>query len=311
VAQKPYFNLFPTAFVGYSPTNDWNMNISYTRRIKRAKYYQLNPFVNYYDAHSYECGNPNLKPEFNHQVDVNFSYSRFVTLGFNFSHTQAMQNQKIIIQDNGDLMRTWVNFGTCTTHGGFLSLTELPLVPKFKRDEAGAYVRNEKGHRTFDEAWLTLTLNLNGYYFINKADNDPTYGTQKSYWGSIYACFTAYLPKDCQLSVDGHWGAPCLNGYTEWGGDYNMNLAFKKQFLQKTLTLTVKVDDILNSSVWTMRQVGMPEGYYSNVYQTGKQHCVGIGLTYMFGQAQQRKWRKVGNLDEADRLGSGGGQMGK
>jgi len=55
----------------------------------------------------------------------------------------------------------------------------------------------------------------------------------------------------------------------------------------------------------------MPEGYASNVYQTGKQHCVGVGLTYMFGQAQQRKWRKVGNVDEADRLGSGGGQMGK
>jgi len=297
VSQKPYFNLFPSAFVGYSPAVNWNMSISYTRRIKRASYYQLNPFVTYYDAHSYECGNPSLQPEYNHQVDVLFSYSRYVTLGFNFAHTVGMQNQKIEVQENGDLMRTWVNFGTCTTHGGFLSLTELPLVPKFKED------------RTFDEAWLTLTTNLNAYYFINKASDDPTYGTQKSYWWSIYACLTGYLPKDLQISVDGNFNAPCVNGYTEWGGYYSMNLALKKQFLQKTLTLTFKVDDLLGSTRWYMKQVGMADGYASRVDQRSNRHQVGIGLTYMFGQAQGHKYRKVGGVDEESRLGNGG-QMG-
>jgi len=306
VSQKPYFNLFPTAFVGYSPANDWNMNISYTRRIKRASYYQLNPFVSYYDAHSYEVGNPELKPEFNHQVDLMFAYSRFVTLGFNFAHTVGMQNQKIVVQENGDLMRTWVNFGSCTTHGGYLSLTELPLVPKFKRDEKGAYVRNEKGRRTFDEAWLTLTTNVNGYYFINKADDDPTYGTQRSFWWSVYASLTAYLPKDFQLALDGSFNAPCVNGYTEWGGYYTMNLELKKQFLQKALTVTFKVDDLLCSTKWYMQQVGMAEGYSSRVDQRANRHKVGIGVTYMFGQAQGHKYRKVGGVDEASRLGNGG-----
>ncbi|MCQ2311615.1 MAG: TonB-dependent receptor family protein [Paludibacteraceae bacterium] len=306
VGQKPYFNLFPTAFVGYSPKELWNMNISYTRRIKRASYYQLNPFVSYYDAHSYECGNPDLQPEFNHQVDVNFSYSCYVTLGFNFAHTVAMQNQRVTMQENGDLMRTWVNFGTCTTHGGFLSLTEIPIVPKFKRDEKGAYMYNNKGKRTLDGSWLALTLNANCYYFINRAADDLIYGVQRSYWSSFYACLTAYLPKDCQLSIDGSYSAPCLNGYTEWGGDYDMNLAFKKQFLQKRLTLTFKVDDLLCSSTWTMRQVGTTEGYSSVVTQRANRHCVGIGLTYLFGQAQSHKWRKVGNMDETARLGSGG-----
>ena len=41
---KNYFNVFPTAFFGYTPTDKWSMNVSYTRRIKRPNYYQLNPF---------------------------------------------------------------------------------------------------------------------------------------------------------------------------------------------------------------------------------------------------------------------------
>ncbi len=308
VEKKPYVNLFPTVFLGYSPTQLWNMNISYTRRIKRASYYQLNPFVSYIDAHTYECGNPDLQPEFNNQVDLNFSYSRYVTLGFNFAHTQAMHNRQIQLDPiSGDIKQTWVNFGTCTTHGGNLSLTELPLVPKFNRDSTGAYIRNEKGKRTFDEAWLTLTVNFNAYHFINTASNDPIYGTQKSWWGSVYACLTAYLPKDCQLALDANWSTPCTNGYSEWSGYYDLNLAFKKQFLDKRLTLTVKVDDILNSMTFTMRQVGMSEGYASNGDQHVRAHNVGIGLTYIFGQQQAHKWRKVGNVDETSRLGSGSG----
>lgn len=84
---KDYFNLFPTAFLGYNPTDKWAMNVSYTRRIKRPSYYQLNPFRTYIDAHNYAEGNPELTPEFNNQVDMNFSYSQYVSLAFNFSHT--------------------------------------------------------------------------------------------------------------------------------------------------------------------------------------------------------------------------------
>jgi len=65
----------------------------------------------------------------------------------------------------------------------------------------------------------------------------------------------------------------------------------------------------LCSTNWYMQQVGMSEGYSSRVDQQANRHKVGIGITYMFGQAHGHKWRKVGDVDEASRLGSGG-QMG-
>ena len=298
VKQKPYFNLFPTVFIGYNPNDKWSLSASYTRRIKRPSYWRLNPFVRYIDAHSYEVGNPELKPEFNNQVDLNVGWSRYISVAFNFGHTQQMFSEKLEVMPNGDRKMIWQNFGTCTTHGGALSLTEIPVVPK----------RNSEGK--IDGAWLALTANTNALHFINRA-NENNY-VQRSFWVAFYGCLTAYLPKDIQLSVDASYETPMVSGYAKWGDSYDLNFGFKKQFLNKTLTLSLNVNDILRSMNFSEQSLGLPPGYSSsmNVTMLGSQR-VSIGITYMFGQFQQHKFRKVGNDDDSSRLGSSSGFGGK
>ena len=50
---KSYFNLFPTAFVSWMPTEKWRLAASYTRRISRPGYSQLNPFRTYISANAF------------------------------------------------------------------------------------------------------------------------------------------------------------------------------------------------------------------------------------------------------------------
>ena len=164
-------------FIGYNPNDKWSLSASYTRRIKRPSYWTLNPFVRYIDAHSYEVGNPELKPEFNNQVDLNVGWSRYISVAFNFGHTQQMFSEKLEVMPNGDRKMIWQNFGTCTTHGGALSLTEIPVVPK----------RNSEGK--IDGAWLALTANTNALHFINRA-NENNY-VQRSFWVAFYGCLTS------------------------------------------------------------------------------------------------------------------------
>lgn len=288
-----YFNLFPTAFVGYNPAEKWLMSLSYTRRIKRPSYYQLNPFVTYLDPHTITIGNPALKPEFNHQVDINFGWSQYVSLAFNFAHTQNMLNQKAEVMPYGDQQQMWVNFGTCTTHGGVLGLTELPLVPKFD-DE----------HKV-NGAWLALTVNASYYNFISRGQEDYV---QRHNWAQVYGALTSYLPEDIQMSVDGNWNAPMVMGYQRMEGTYGMNFAFKKTWKPKQVTLSLQVSDILRSA-YTVNEtiLGLGEGYYANVYANLNMQRVTIGVTWLFGQQQMQKHRKVGVSDEASRLGSSGG----
>lgn len=294
---KDYFNLFPTAFLGYNPTDKWAMNISYTRRIKRPSYYQLNPFRTYIDAHNYAEGNPELTPEFNNQVDMNFSYSQYVSLSFNFSHTQDMFSQRTEILPNGDGRMRWMNFGTCTTHGGNLSLTELPIVPKF--------VTGDDGSRTMQGAWLALTLNGGYYYFINRS-YDGLYNN-RSHWGYGSATLNAYLPKDWTLSLDGFYNAPIINGYNYQNAFYSMNFSVRKMWREKGLIFNLQAQDLLRSLQGRNETLGLAEGNSTYTAQNYRYQKVMFSVTWMFGQQQYVKHRNVGNLDESSRLGSGGG----
>ena len=206
--------------------------------------------------------------------------------------------EKVEVLPDGDRKLIWENFGTCTTHGGAVSLTEIPIVPK----------RNAEGK--VDGAWLALTANANALHFINRASADNY--VKLSFWASFYGCLTAYLPEDIQISVDANYETPMVNGYTKWGNSYDLNFGFKKQFLQKTLTVSLNVNDILRSTNFTEESLGLAEGYSSSMDVTmlGSQR-VSIGISYMFGQFQYHKYRRVGESDESSRLGGNSGFGGK
>ena len=295
-SMKNYFDVFPTAFFGYTPTDKWSMNVSYTRRIKRPNYYQLNPFRTYMDAHNYQEGNLELTPEFNNQVDLNFSYSQYVSLAFNFAHTQDMLSAHMELLPNGNGRQKWVNFGTCTTHGGNLSLTELPLVPKF---ETGA-----DGTRQMTGAWLALTVNAAYYNFINRS-YDGTY-LNRNHYASASATLTAYLPQEWTLSVDGNYNTPLTIGYNKTDATWYMGAAVRKMWRKQGLILNIQAQDLLRSVHYRSESFGMAEGNSSYIYQNSRYQHVSLSLTWMFGQQQYVKRRNVGNMEEAERLGGGG-----
>lgn len=287
------FDLFPTAFIGYNPAQNWRLSASYTRRIKRPSYYQLNPFRTYISTHAYQEGNPELQPEFNNQVDLTFGWSQYISLAANFAHTQEMMHRKVFIMPNGDMYNRWTNFGTCTTHGVNLSLTEIPLVPK----------KGEDGK--VNGAWLALTVNAGYYNFISRA-GDGSY-VQRSHYASCNGSLTAYLPEDIQIAVDGWYSAPMTIGYEYSRACGAMGFAFKKTFPKQQLTLSLNVNDLLRSTNFWQEDKGLAEGYISRISQEVHQQNISIGLTYMFGQYQHVKYRRVGNTDESSRLGGGGG----
>ena len=314
VTSKSYFNPFPTAYVGYTSSplgklqQPISVSASYTRRIKRPNYYMLNPFVAYVDAYSYQTGNTELTPEFNNDVELHFSWTQYLNMTFIFAHTQDMFSSKVTILPNGMGEMKWVNFGTCTTHGGTLSLTELPLVPK--------YMKLEDGTKMMQGAWLALTVNAGWLHFINKsyekqADGTPIY-ENRNHYGYINGTLSAYLPKDWTLTLDGNWSSPMTTGYDRQESMYYLGFGVRKMYMAKGLIFNLNVQDLLRSCVFSSEDLGQQPGYTSWNRNSVRQQRVTFSLTWMFGQYQQHKNRKVGNLDELDRLGSGGGvQTGK
>lgn len=309
VTRRSYFNPFPTAYIGYttSPLGKLQQPIavsaSYTRRIKRPNYWMLNPFRTYIDAYSYQEGNTALTPEFNNDVELHFSWTQYLNVTFNFAHTQDMFSQKTTILPDGMGYTKWSNFGTCTTHGGNLSLTELPLVPK--------YVTAEDGTKTMQGAWLALTVNAGWFHFINKsyeknAEGKPVY-ENRTHYGYVGGTLSAYLPKDWTLTFDGNWSSPMTTGYNKQGSMYFLSFGVRKMYMPKGLIFNLNIQDLARSLSMVDKSEGMAPGYESWHGNYVRQQRVMLSITWMFGQYQQHKNRKVGNMDELNRLGGGGG----
>ncbi len=305
ITNKSYFDPFPTVYVGYTskPLGKLQQPIavsaSYTRRIKRPNYWMLNPFKSYVDAYSVQMGNTDLKPEFNNDVEVHFSWTQYLNMTFNFAHTQDMFSSKMTIMPDGMGYSKWINFGTCTTHGGNISLTELPLVPKFD-DE----------HKV-NGAWLALTVNAGWLHFINKsyekqADGKPVY-ENRSHYGYAGGTLSAYLPKDWTLTFDGNWSSPMTTGYNKQGSTYFLSFGVRKMYMAKGLILNLNIQDLARSLSFSTEDMSQGAGYHSWYKNTVRQQRVMLSLTWMFGQYQQHKHRKVGDMDELNRLGGGGG----
>ena len=308
VTSKSYFNPFPTAYIGYTTSplgklqQPISVSASYTRRIKRPNYYMLNPFKAYLDAYSYQVGNTELTPEFNNDVELHFSWTQYLNMTFIFAHTQDMFSSKVTILPNGMGEMKWVNFGTCTTHGGTLSLTELPLVPK--------YMKLEDGSKMMQGAWLALTVNAGWLHFINKSYEKQADGTavyeNRNHYGYINGTLSAYLPKDWTLTFDGKWSSPMTTGYDRQESTYYLGFGVRKMYMAKGLIFNLNVQDLLRSCVFSSEDLGQQPGYTSWNRKTVRQQRVTFSLTWMFGQYQQHKNRKVGNMDELNRLGGGG-----
>ena len=78
------------------------------------------------------------------------------------------------------------------------------------------------------------------------------------------------------------------------------------------LILNLNAQDLARSCVFSNEDMGQQPGYSSWFKNSVRQQRVTLSVTWMFGQYQQHKNRKVGDMDELNRLGGGGGvQAGK
>jgi outer membrane receptor protein involved in Fe transport len=115
-----YVKLFPSAYLLYyiNPQTYWKL--SYGKRINRPGLGQLNPFTDVTDALNPHSGNPNLKPEITHNLELGFNkeWNNF-SLSSNLFYRYALNTirQFAQLQPNGANLTLPINIGNATTFG--------------------------------------------------------------------------------------------------------------------------------------------------------------------------------------------------
>ena len=89
--------------MSYRATDNNSFAVSYGRRIERPGYQDLNPFQYQLDRYTYRQGNPNLQPQFSHNIEVSYNYKGQLNISANYTTiTDIINDVLITTKEPGD-----------------------------------------------------------------------------------------------------------------------------------------------------------------------------------------------------------------
>lgn len=278
LTSKSYSDFFPTGFLGYTPNKNLRFGLSYTYRIKRPSFYQLNPFRMYVDASSSLEGNPNLDPEFSHQISLSLGIRQNFSVSLNgqFSNSVIIQNS-YFNPSTGEKMLVWENFGKQSFMGAAVSLTELPVTK-----------------------WFILNANV---FVANITNKDMNY-KKSSIFAQGYMNAGFLLPKNYKIELSGRVQSGLPYGYfiVEPSGD--LSIGAKKNFMDNKATLSLNINDLLKTQTNKAKLNNGSLNSY-DFHSTYRSQQIVLSFSYRFGQGKAVKARKVGESEEATRVSTG------
>jgi len=119
--RKEFLNLFPTARISYNINQDQYIKLSFSRRISRPNFGDLNPFVDISNPLNYRSGNPNINPEYNNNFEIGYTrtWDKFMFSPAVFYRLRTNIVQRITTLDTQTGITTSMpeNIGTGNTYG--------------------------------------------------------------------------------------------------------------------------------------------------------------------------------------------------
>ena len=274
-----YLDLFPNVNIAYMASPKTMFALTYNRRIGRPKYSQLNPSKVWLDANNTICGNRDLQPEYSDNISVVGSFNQIYALYLGFQYRTNMINQMPSFDAMGHEQLIWSNVGR--QMGVYLSMNvnEMPITK-----------------------WMNWTLNLTGMTL--RQMDVPTLSDDWKCAAQFYTSLSFSLPANWRIDWDAfgmskmNWGYFVLQPYAF------SSVAVKKTILDNKMTLSLKFDDIFDSSAQQLKIMGAEGVSNSMISQHFYARKVGVSLSWNFGQSQKARKRNVGNVEESSRLGS-------
>lgn len=276
LTSKSYLNFFPNLYIGFNPNMNFRYSLSYSKRISRPNYFQLNPFRQYIDANSAVEGNPDLDPEFTHQFTMSIGVKRNLNITYIFAYSDGkiIQNPTFSVESGNKLM-IWENFGKQTINGLSVSITELQL-----------------------KKWVTLNLNMFGARIYNE---DGQGYSSSNFMTQGNANLSFYLPKGFKSEIDATFVSGLPYGYFRVLPQGQVSVSLKKSLLNNKIDLSCRLDDIFG----TQRErivINSSDVEDYSLNQKMRSTFLTFNVNYKFGQGKASRQRKVGEQEEASRV---------
>lgn len=280
IIKRSYFNLFPSLFINYDVVPDkHNLAISYSRRIERPYYADLNPFIYYIDPYTYIQGNPYLTPQYTNACELSYTLKN----KYSFTLFDNVANH-VIIQTPQQNDTTKVTILQVQNLNKSLQLGTSMNVPV-----------------TIAKWWevnnTLLFYKKNYTSAIQSADLHNSRFTLE-----LFLTNTFKLPKGCIAELSGLYISPFVQGIYKTQSLYSVSASVKKKFMHERLGAKLSMDDVLKS--YYVKNTIRFQNQNSTINQRFDTQIFRLTLTYNFikGKNISSRERSQGNLDEQNRV---------
>ncbi|MBB6129284.1 outer membrane beta-barrel family protein [Mucilaginibacter lappiensis] len=273
---RSYFNLFPSAFINHTLNDKNEISFSYSRRIDRPGYDDLNPFVYYLDPYTFSKGNAFLKPQYTNNFEFNYTYNKSINVSLGYSRTTDVITE-IILTEGQKSFQTNLNLQT-----------------------QNSYSLNINAPYTITK-WWSGNIDVNSFYLGFKSDS---VGTGKLSDGQVTVQVKATQTLtfgSYKFEIRGDYQSPLTYGIYKIKPRYGVDAGVSHSFANKKANIKLALDDVFfirrnNVSSHTL-------GNDFDIRQTNDSRVGRLTFTYNFGNNKiKSREHRSGADDEKGRV---------
>lgn len=289
--------LFPSIFITKHLTESQDIQLNYSKRIRRPRFWEVNPFIDINDPLNIRQGNPGLKPEYTHSLELNYfnQYKSGSFLGVlyfknnvndvtSYSDTISAQLYSQLINSGvspNAILNTFINAGYTNRMGA-----EFTLQQKFGAGLELTYNLNLQ-YRETEAKVDDLNLSNHGFNWDTKLIANYKISTEKS-----------KLFNNLSFQLISDYEAPRVIPQGRTKEQFVTDFAMRKEFLKnRKAAIAFNINDVFNT-----RKFGTiydTENFYQDSYRRWNVRTFRITFSYKFGNGDFNIFKKKGDNNNA------------
>ncbi len=278
-----YLSFYPSIHLNQKLKNDQELQLSYSRRVNRPGFRELNPFPEYNDPLNLRVGNPYLKPEYIDSYELSdIKYFKKLSISSSIYYKKINNVIQRIkeIQPSGVAITSNINLNSAISYGvEMIAKTDL-----FK--------------------WWNLTTSINFYQsIINGTNVDAALNNDGISWfAKMMSNFTVW--KNMQIQVSGNYQAALPLPQGTMKPNYSVDIGLKKDILKNKASISIACSDIFNTQ--QMNMILSDANFYQDMTRKKESRILTFTFLYRFGQSDISQKRKGGKTGEGQNEIRGG-----
>ena len=264
---RSYTNFFPSLSISHQIGEKHSLSYSYSKRLDRPTYKDLNPFIYFLDQFTFEKGNPFLNPQMTDSYGINYGLGRSLFVSLNYSHTTDAMTQ--VLEQN--------------------DLTQQTFQTTVNLDQFRNYSVNVTAPVVINDHWTTR-LSFTG--FINDFESDLSNGRldqdQSSYRTNVSNEFV--ITDKINAEFSGWYRSAMRFGIFEIRPMYSFDLGVSLKVMDGLGKLRLSANDVFGTM---HNEVLVEQGNIDLMVNSDwESQRVNLAFSYNFGNQKVKKERK-------------------